>query len=860
MKRLLLISTIILVCFLSSGQNQTGKRFIPWLEANTAYLNGSIGSKTYQSGLMGIGWNITNSGVAEFDEVTVRKSLKAYELILQKIRSVNGGLVISAANAEVDSVTGGLAIGYTIYPKDTAITFMPNDLVRVQTWSGGGVKYYMGVVGSVDYTTHSFWMAEESFVGTDRPVKGDEMVQFGSLTDEERQGLIYLTAHDTYSPYIDVLDGVNATILTGLPKVRLGKLDGINSPTFGQLHGYGLYGSDVYLEGAIADTNGVLFSHHFAITDSSFSVLYARMDSAETTIQEHETRFLMTPDSISLTAVWDSINLLSGRVTSAETAYEQTAQAISLKANKSTTDSLGTLLDSAYARILLMPDSISLSPIRYTVDSLGHVIDSVWTRIALTPDSISLQAVKDSLDALGQKVDQNSAQLIIQADQISSKVSTTTYNTGISDLNSDIWGLDYRLTSAESSITQNSDQIATKVSTVTYESGMAVKENSIVKSSSSPSNPYTGQLWISTATTPNILYRYNGASWTKVTPTTAAEVGAFSASDGSILTGRVSTAESSITQNANNIALKVSQTDFNLLDGKVSSAESNITQTANDVTFGFSRIGVDGYARTGKTVVDATGLTVYDGGIKIKNNAGTDVLSADVNGNLSLTGNINATSGTFTGTVNATTLTGNNGTIGNYSISTNGLTNLTGESYILCRDAGSTRVASIGTSTLPATLGGTQAMGYFKNTTVNDWATNYGIYAAATNAGVGGTAYAGYFSGDVAVTGVLRSNKIPVVRSGDTYKYLGDEEYYWEYAGSGSCTVCLPSDPKLGMHYIISRTTPGSSLTVIENVSEAKIRFGDVNTTSAYVTGDLCNAYVFVWNGSYWMTFIWSRG
>ena len=69
---------------------------------------------------------------------------------------------------------------------------------------------------------------------------------------------------------------------------------------------------------------------------------------------------------------------------------------------------------------------------------------------------------------------------------------------------------------------------------------------------------------------------------------------------------------------------------------RLTTAESNLTQTAEDITFGFSRMGVDGYTPTGKTVVDETGLTVYDGGIRIKNNVGTNVLSADANGNLIL--------------------------------------------------------------------------------------------------------------------------------------------------------------------------------------------------------------------------------
>ena len=57
-------------------------------------------------------------------------------------------------------------------------------------------------------------------------------------------------------------------------------------------------------------------------------------------------------------------------------------------------------------------------------------------------------------------------------------------------------------------------------------------------------------------------------------------------------------------------------------------------------------------------------MTVYNGGITIKNDAGTNVLSADVDGNLSLTGNINASSGTIGG-MNITTnsITSSNGNL-----------------------------------------------------------------------------------------------------------------------------------------------------------------------------------------------------
>jgi hypothetical protein len=53
MKRLLLISTILLTFLFSFGQNQTGKDLFHGWKQTTAYLNGNIGSKNYQSGLMG---------------------------------------------------------------------------------------------------------------------------------------------------------------------------------------------------------------------------------------------------------------------------------------------------------------------------------------------------------------------------------------------------------------------------------------------------------------------------------------------------------------------------------------------------------------------------------------------------------------------------------------------------------------------------------------------------------------------------------------------------------------------------------------------------------------------------------------
>jgi len=107
-------------------------------------------------------------------------------------------------------------------------------------------------------------------------------------------------------------------------------------------------------------------------------------------------------------------------------------------------------------------------------------------------------------------------------------------------------------------------------------------------------------------------------------------------------------------------------------------------------------------------------------------------------------------------------ITSNDALFGGWKVSESGFVNDDGTSYIICRNGDSTKIASIGTSTLSAILGGTQAMGYFVNTETNPMATNYGIYAKASNSGYAGYAYAGYFKGDMKVIygGIIGHKKI----------------------------------------------------------------------------------------------------
>ena len=84
------------------------------------------------------GWNM------ELDTLTVRRIMYIFELVIQKIRSVGGILIVSAAQGKVKAVQRVLANNveyYKITFEDTN-NFVRHDLMRCQRWNNG--RYNMG--------------------------------------------------------------------------------------------------------------------------------------------------------------------------------------------------------------------------------------------------------------------------------------------------------------------------------------------------------------------------------------------------------------------------------------------------------------------------------------------------------------------------------------------------------------------------------------------------------------------------------------------------------------------------------------------------------------------------------------------
>lgn len=229
-----------------------------------------ISSERFIPGLMGEGMKlykaINGDWNLEIDNAVVRKAMTIFELIISKVRAVNGGLVISSANGRVKSIseTSGDP-AYYVLGIEGDMMFVTDDLVRCQVYTSGHVKYYWVPVASVN--DDSILILKSVFPNGTVPAVGDDLVQMGNLTNPNRQGILYLTASEDGKPRISVLDGVNSTSLAGKNKVILGCLDGMTDTDFPadfQPSGYGLYAMNCFLKGIFILRNGKSIEQEFS--------------------------------------------------------------------------------------------------------------------------------------------------------------------------------------------------------------------------------------------------------------------------------------------------------------------------------------------------------------------------------------------------------------------------------------------------------------------------------------------------------------------------------------------------------------------------------------------------------------------
>lgn len=250
-----------------SGATVDGDGNAEWL---TAVVRELLRSVRFVDGMTGEGWQLwmdalTGLSNLTIDKVTIRQTLVALEMLIEKVRSVGGQLVVSAANGKIKTVTKDGDNYRITFEQENE--FAAHDLMRCAEFTGTSQRGYWVEISASDGEGVTVPVGE--FGGVE-PKEGDECVLMGNTADRLRQNLISIAATEDGQPRVDVLDGVSAKNFDGCLRVRLGNLDGIRDSRFpadNQPHGNGLYGDNVYLMGTFVLTTGEDILTRFEITE-----------------------------------------------------------------------------------------------------------------------------------------------------------------------------------------------------------------------------------------------------------------------------------------------------------------------------------------------------------------------------------------------------------------------------------------------------------------------------------------------------------------------------------------------------------------------------------------------------------------
>lgn len=230
----------------------------------------SVSSPTFSEGFSGGGFRlwIDEKGVSHLtiDDLTARGTFRVFELLVTKLRAVNGGLFISAANGTIKDVVLSEDGLYYDIKLEKENNFLKGDYMRSQMLNGHVVANWW--VEVYDIVDGKIRVLKTEFEDTE-PVSGLEVVLCGSK-NANRQNAIHISASEDGQPRIDILNGISTKTFDGCLRTRLGNLDGVVDEHFGdnQPQGDGLYSDNAFLKGDfILRNTGESVETKFQITE-----------------------------------------------------------------------------------------------------------------------------------------------------------------------------------------------------------------------------------------------------------------------------------------------------------------------------------------------------------------------------------------------------------------------------------------------------------------------------------------------------------------------------------------------------------------------------------------------------------------
>ena len=216
----------------------------------------SIGSTSFTSGPLGVGWNISNTGVAEFQNATIRGILRTSVFEKDTISAVNGIVLISKADVLASDMTALDSSTLTITGETS---FVANEVLRIKDGVDDEWMLVTNAASAPTYTVTRDLAA--AYAANTNPVwkKGTAIVSLGVGTGT-KTGFILMDSSSANSPFIDIYARNSNTYSDYTQKVRLGWLQGIVDADVGlnSTDVWGLYSTSVYLKGVIVANTGYI--------------------------------------------------------------------------------------------------------------------------------------------------------------------------------------------------------------------------------------------------------------------------------------------------------------------------------------------------------------------------------------------------------------------------------------------------------------------------------------------------------------------------------------------------------------------------------------------------------------------------
>jgi len=230
------------------------------------------------------GFQIKDTGYAEFENVRVRGRLSSSVFEYDKVSAVGGKLVVSNSSVLATDINDAST---TITVDDPV--FAENEVLRMK--DGNNDEYFMitNISSAPTYNINRDLANTYSGSGLSYPSwnKGTAVVSYGKVssltTTGSTTGFISLDASSAYSPFIDVYKRDSAMYNDYNIRARIGTLEGIYDSAFGgYLTGSGIYTNNAYLKGGLYSVGSGV---------GSGSGAYRRVNIQNGCIQANEAKF-----------------------------------------------------------------------------------------------------------------------------------------------------------------------------------------------------------------------------------------------------------------------------------------------------------------------------------------------------------------------------------------------------------------------------------------------------------------------------------------------------------------------------------------------------------------------------------------